>query len=142
VVVNREPITGDWPSFDAPLLREIAAALRRRRKAIAHHTGLSCKRDFSESATSTVERLNIEAGVLRLSVWSDGVMWLAVCIRRLGRRGGWAFKDTFHGDARDVSAEALVGMVEATLALSFGEEPVTEREQLRCVWTRVRPYVG
>jgi hypothetical protein len=140
--VKREPVAGDWPSFDAPLLREIAAAFLRRRKAIAYHYGLSCEREFSESAAGAVERLNLEAGDLRLSAWSDGVMWLAVCVRGFGRGAGWAFKDTFHGDVRDVSAEALVAMVEATLALPFGANPDKERELLRGVWARVRPSSG
>jgi hypothetical protein len=140
--VKRESTTGDWPTFDAPLLREIAAAFLRRHKAIAYHVGLSCDREFSESVAGAVERLNLDAGDLRLSVWSDGVMWLAVCVRGFGRNAGWAFKDAFHGDVQDVSAEALVGMVETTLALPFGAEPDKERQQLRGVWARVRPYAG
>ncbi|MGH7171104.1 MAG: hypothetical protein ACRELG_12570 [Gemmataceae bacterium] len=140
--MKRESVAADWPTFGAPLLREIAAAFLRRRKAIAYHTGLACGREFSESAASSVERLNLAAGALCLSFWSDGAMWLAVCVRRLGRGGGWAFQDTFHGDMRDVSAEALVGMVEATLALPFGADTVKEREQLRAVWSRVRPHAG
>jgi hypothetical protein len=142
VVVKREPAAGDWPTFDAPLLREIAAAFLRRRKAIAYQVGLSCQREFSESADGAVERLNLDAGDLRLSAWSDGVMWLAVCVRGFGRGAGWAFKDTFHGDVQDVSAEALVGMVETTLALTFGADPDKERQQVRRVWARVRPYAG
>jgi hypothetical protein len=140
--VKREPVAEDWPTFDAPLLREIAAAFLRRRKAIAYHAGLACEREFSESAAGAVERLNLEAGDLRLSAWSDGLMWLAVCVRGFGRGAGWAFKDAFHGDVQDVSAEALVGMVEATLALPFGADPEKGRPQLRGVWARVRPYAG
>jgi hypothetical protein len=89
-----------------------------------------------------VERLDLEAGSLRLSAWSDGAIWLGVCVRGFGPSGGWAFKDTFHGHVGDVSAEALVGMVEATLALPFGADAVKEREHLRSVWARVRPYAG
>jgi len=70
--VNRDPVAEDWPTSDAPLLRGIAAALQRRRKAIAYHVGLSCEREFTESAAGVVERLNLEAGHLRLSAWSDG----------------------------------------------------------------------
>jgi hypothetical protein len=140
--VKRKPATEGWPTFDAPLLREIAAAFRRRRKALAYRVGLSCERQFTESAEGATERLNLEAGDLRLSAWSDGVMWLALCVRGFGRGAGWAFKDTFHGDVQDVSAEALVGMVEATLALTFGADPDQERERLRGVWARVRPYAG
>jgi len=132
----------DWPKFDAQLLQSVAAAFLRRRQAIAYHTGLSCEREFSESSTEIIERLNLNVGHLRLCVWADGVMWLGVCVRGFGRDAGWAFKDTFHGDVQDVSAESLVGMVEATLALSFGSDPESERQQLRALWARVHPYVG
>lgn len=141
-MAKRKPAAEDWPTFDSPLLREIAAAFLRRRKAIAYHSGLSCEREFSESATGAVERLNLGAADLRLSVWSDGAMWLAVYIPGFGRSSGWAFKDAFHGDVQDVAAETLVGMVEATLALSFGADPTKEQQQLRRVWARVGPYAG
>jgi hypothetical protein len=140
--VKRKPVAEDWPTFDAPLLREIATAFLRRRKAIAYHSGLSCEREFSESAAGAVERLNLVAGDLRLSAWSDGVMWLAVSVRGFGRSAGWSFKDSFHGDVQDVSAETMVGMVEATLALSFGADQDQEQQRLRGVWARVGPYAG
>jgi hypothetical protein len=132
----------DWPAFDAPLLRGIAAAFLRRRKAIAYGVGLSCMREFCESVGGAVERLNFKAGDLCLSVWADGLMWLAVCVRGSGRDAGWAFKDTFHGDVRDVSAESLVRMVESTLAKRFGPDPDKERQELRAVWARVHPDKG
>jgi len=134
----------DWPAFDAPLLRRVAAAFLVRRKAIKHQAGLSCEREFSKSATGTVERLNLDArgGHLRLSIWADGVMWLAVSVLGLGRGAGWVFQDTFYGDLNDVPAEALLEMFEATLALPFGSNPDGERERLRGVWERVRPYAG
>jgi hypothetical protein len=131
----------DWPTFDAALLQGIATAFLRRRKAIAYRVALSCEREFSESASGAVERLNLQAGNLRLCIWADGVMWLAVCIRGSRRRGGWSFKDTFHGDVQDVSPESLVGMVEATLELPFGKDRDRESHALRTVWARVHPYV-
>jgi hypothetical protein len=131
-----------WPTFDASLLRGIAAAFLRRRKAIAYHRGLSCEREFSESVAGAVERLNLEAGHLRLCIWADGEMWLAVHVRGFGRGAGWAFKEAFYGDVQDVSAEALVGMVEATLALSFGSDPDRERQKLWATWARVYPHKG
>jgi hypothetical protein len=69
-------------------------------------------------------------------------MWLGVCVRAFGRGAGWAFRDSFHGDVGDVSAEALVGMVEATLAMTFGSDPENERRQLWQLWARVHPYSG
>jgi hypothetical protein len=122
------------------LLQAIAAAFRRRRKAIAYQAGLSCERELSELSAGAVERLNLETGPLRLCVWADGVMWLGVSIRGAGRGAGWAFQEAFHGDVQDVSAEALVGMVEATLALTFGSDPERERQALRAVWARVYPH--
>jgi hypothetical protein len=132
----------DWPIFDAPLLQGIAAAFEQRRKAIAYRSGLSCERAFTESAAGVVERLNLEAGDLRLCIWADGLMWLAVCVRGCGRGAGWAFKETWHGDVEDVSAETLVAMVEATLALRFGSDPERERQELWAVWARVHPHKG
>jgi hypothetical protein len=69
-------------------------------------------------------------------------MWLSVCVPGKGRNSGWSFKDSFHGDTRDVSAAALVGMLEATLGLTFGADKLAERERLRQVWARVRPRIG
>jgi hypothetical protein len=142
VIVKRESMTADWPDFDAPLLQEVAGAFRRRRMAIAYQQPLSCAREFTESNASAVERLTLVAGTLRLSIWSDGVLWLAVCVRASVRNAGWSFQDSFHGDVRDVSAESLVRMFEATLALTFGSNPAEERQQLRAVWSRVHPYAG
>lgn len=132
----------DWPSFDAPLLKEFAAALLSRRKAIAYHTVLTCEREFTESQTGAIERLSLDTRILRLSIWSDGEMWLSVHVRGLGRNAGWAFKDEFHGDVCDVSAEAIVGMVEATLSIPFGTDSETSRQRLRDVWARLHPHAG
>ena len=139
--MKRKPTGADWPAFDSPLLRDVAAAFLRRRKALRYRAGLSCGREFDETAGGTFERLNLDlpGGRLRLSVWADGVLLLSVCVPGRGRNSGWAFADAFHGDVDDVSAQTLVGMVEATLALPFGADPPAERERLRDVWRRVRP---
>jgi hypothetical protein len=138
--VKRKRAATDWPTFTALLLRDVAAAFLLRRKAIAYLVGLSCSREFSESATESVERLNLDTGSghCRLSVWADGVVWLSVCVRGLGPGAGWLFQDSFHGQMNDVSAEALVRMFEATLALRLGSDPESERQQLRAVWASVK----
>lgn len=136
-----EPST--WPAFDPPLLADIAAAFFRRWKAIAYRScQFSCGREFSESAERTFERFNLDlwGGRLRLSVWADGCLWLSVCVSAVGRDAGWAYKDAFYGNAQDVSAVTLVNMIQATLALPLGTDPITEREQLHAVWRRVYPY--
>lgn len=140
-MAKRNSVAADWPTFDAPLLQGVAAAFTRRHKAIAYQACLSCTREFSESASGTVERLNLDlrGGGVRLSVWGDGLMWLGVCVRGPGRNAGWAFQDDFHGDMGDISAEALVSMVETTLSLRFGSDQARERQQLREVWAHVAP---
>lgn len=139
----------DEPSFDSPLLRELAVAFARRRKGIRYRAGWSCGREFHETAEGTVERFDLDlcpgGGHLRLSVWADGELWFRLCVTGPGRNAGWAFMDWFHGSAEDLSPVALVGMIEATLAESFrpGEsDPAAYRERLRTIWARVRPRTG
>jgi hypothetical protein len=139
--------TQQWPVFDAPLLQAIAAAFRRRSKSLRYQAGLSCEREFSETADGVSERLNLDLrpdrGDLRLSVWQDGVMWLRLCVPAPGRNSGWAFLDQFYGSVLDVSPETLVSLTEATIAEPFhpgDTDPVAYRERLRTTWGRVRPY--
>jgi len=119
----------------------VAAAFGRRRKALRYKAGLACGREFTETPAGTTERLNLDlrGGLVRLCVWADGALWFGVSIPGIGRNSGWAFQDAFHGDVRDVSPAALVGMLEATLALSLTEDPVAGRRSLREVWGRVGP---
>jgi hypothetical protein len=138
--VKPESITTDWPTFNAVLLSRIASAFQKRHKAITYRIGFSCRREFNESESAGIERLNIDAGKLRLSVWSTGEMWFSVCVRALGRNAGWTFNDSFHGDIQNVSAEELVKMFEATLELPFGSDIYKERQKLRTLWARVCPY--
>jgi hypothetical protein len=134
-----------WPSFGAPLLQEVARAFLRRRKALRYQAGLTCGREFSETPQGSMERLNLDLrqgpADLRLSLWADGVLFLRLCVKGPGRNSGWAFLDSFHGDVQDVSAAALVGLVEATLAEPFevGRSDQREyRERWRQTWARVR----
>jgi hypothetical protein len=138
---RRQAEARGWPAFDAPLLQDIATAFRSRSKSLRYRAGLCCCREFTEAADGAVERLvlDLRGGHVRLSVWADGWMWLSVCVRAPGRNRGWDFKDEFGGDVRDLSGQALVGMVEATVRLRLGSDPGTEREQLRAVWRRVGP---
>jgi hypothetical protein len=130
-----------WPAFDAPLLQEISAAFLRRRKPLAHKAEASCEREFSESKSKTFERLNIDLRIgpqrrrVRLSVWSDGAMWLCVWVDAPGRGAKRRYKDRFHGDVRDVSSERLVGLIESTLS-----QPALEWQELRNLWAQVHPY--
>ena len=134
------------PDFNSPQLREIAEAFLQRGKAIRYKAGFKLEREFTETRESTSERLNLDLeddGLLRLSVWEDGEMWFGISVRAPGRNQGWAFQDNFHGSVLDVAAQTLVVMVEQSLAAGFRTgitDRVEYREQLRLVWSRVRPH--
>ncbi|MCI0361745.1 MAG: hypothetical protein L0211_24940 [Planctomycetaceae bacterium] len=137
--------TPGWPKFDSALLQEVVAAFQRRRKSIRTRAGLACEREFSETEDGAFERLNFDLqpgfGDMRLTVWEDGKMWLRLCVSAFQRQGGWAFKDDFYGSTDDVSPEALVAMVEATIEQSFypgSSDPEKYRERLRTIWRRVQ----
>jgi hypothetical protein len=141
---RKSPSLNGWPGFDAPLLRDIADAFARRRKALAYHATLACEQVFAEGPTGVCERLDLSrrsclGPLLQVTVWANAALWLAMTVRWQGRNAGWAFADRFHGAVLDVGPATLVGMVEATAALRFGAEPTAEREQLRQVWARVTP---
>lgn len=142
----RKAKQSDWPFFASGLLDSVAAAFRLRRKAIRYQAGVSCSREICETAAGASERLNLDfqpilGGDLRLSVWEDGLMWLRLCVAALGRNAGWAFIDSFYGSINDVSAAALVLMVEATMAEPFrvgNSDVASYRDQLRKIWGRVQ----
>jgi hypothetical protein len=141
--LRRKKTTDDWPAFDASLLQEVSAAFLRRRKSMKYRFGLSCERGFSETATGTFERLDLNTDwplLLGLSIWEDGELCLDVRLRPTKRQGPWVFKDSFYGDVNDVSGKALVQMVERTLSVPRGVDPEREKQKLREVWARVRPH--
>jgi hypothetical protein len=134
----------EWPEFAAPVLREVAAAFLRRRKAIRYHGRLTCGQDVSETATGSYERLNLDfdglLGLqLRLCLWEDGVLWVRACVRRPGTNRGWAFLDHFYGDWRDLAPAELVTKFEATILLCSGAVTVEGNDRLRALW---RPTGG
>jgi hypothetical protein len=152
--MKRKQVQADvsgWPAFDAPLLQGVVSAFLRRRKAIRYRAEmLSCEREFSETGCGAWERLNFDLcpgyGQLRLSVWDDGTMWLRLCVAGFGRNSGWIFKEEFHGSINDVSPEALLGMIEHTIAEPFlpgyaeYSDPIEYRRRLWTIWGRVRPF--
>jgi len=132
-----------WPTFDALLLQNVAAAFRHRRKAIRHQGALTCARVFDEKSRGTFERLNIDFKGLRrldvrLSVWEDGSMWLRVCLPGVGRDSGWAFLSSFYGEIARLSVTEVVERFEATSLLCFNPQPDCA-EKLRGLWREVGP---
>jgi hypothetical protein len=141
------PPSPGWPVFAAPVLRDVAAAFQRRRKAIGYHGRLSCGQEFSETATGSHERLNLDyeslPGLqLRLSLWEDGTLWLRACIRRPGTNQGWAFLDHFYGTWHDLAPSELVENFEATILVCSGAVPAEAGERLRALWRTAGPSPG
>jgi hypothetical protein len=92
-VVGRKATTTDWPTFDDPLLSDVAAAFLRRRKALGYHAALCCRREFAEEAQGTSERLDFTCRsvlgvIIQLSVWVGGCLRVAVHIQGKGRNSG------------------------------------------------------
>ncbi len=73
------------PLFESALLHDIASAIERRGKSIRYHGSLMCSR----AVEAPFERLNVDVESIlgwsiRLSIWSDGHLWL--CVRELGSK--------------------------------------------------------
>ena len=102
--------------FESALLREIASAVERRGKAIRYHGDLECSRAVEDS----IERLNVDfAAILgfrvRLSIWSDGVLWLGITKPGPKSTGGWAYRDEFHSHLDSLDAHGVVERFEQTI---------------------------
>ena len=67
------------PLFESALLHDVASAIERRGKSIRYRGCLECSR----AVEAPFERLNVNFassvyGDIRLSIWSDGRLWLCV----------------------------------------------------------------
>ena len=112
------------PSFEWLALDAVAAAFRRRGKAIRYHGKLSVTREIDAGE----ERLNVDySGLfklqLRLSVWSTGDWWLLACQPRPGRAGGWLFKHELRGELANRVAVVLVKSFEDSMLVGYWSAP-------------------
>ena len=102
--------------FESALLRQIADGFERRGKAIRYHGELECSRAVEDS----IERLNVDFTAIvgcrvRLSVWSDGVLWLGITEPGPRRTGGWAYRNEFHSHLDSLDACSVVERFEQTI---------------------------
>lgn len=132
----------DMPEFDMPALADLAAAFRRRGKAIRHYGDLGVTRE----AEASQERLNVDYSgpsklQLRFSVWSTGDWWFLACQPRPGREGGWLFKHELRGDVEDRAGDAFVKSFEDSMLLGYWS--ADERlAKLRGLWHVSRRRAG
>ena len=127
-----------FSDFESDSLTELTAEFRSRSKAVTYYTSdWNISRETSEDDP---ERLNVDAkhfnDNLRLSVWSDRVVWFRKC--RGPAKNGWKFMLSFHGDASSVTSSAIVdqfiasflnGSLSEHLAIWANESPVIERSE-------------
>ena len=103
------------PDFESDVLWGIAIAVARRGKAIRSWGTLELSRAIEE-----FERLNLDfAGSsrfhVRLSIWSDGALWLGVTRPGPRRAGGWDHRDEFHSRLTGLGPRDVVERFEQTI---------------------------
>lgn len=121
-----------FPQFDANTLVTLTDAFRTRSKAITYHApNWTISRDDETDS----ERFNVDAdghhGKLRLSIWSDGVMWMRLCRGRA--KNGWDFMLSFHGDRNDLDAQTIVEQFIASMT--------SHSDTLLSTWGNVAPVI-
>ena len=143
--VGMDKSVSDWPTFDSPLLRRIADAFVRRRKAIRYKSKeLLFEKELDEQDGRRYERLNIQVSrweqrptQIRLSIWEDSVLWLGV---HQPAKRGWAFKMEFHGHVEAIAPAEVVGLFEETMSLASEVSRSDDSEDgIRELWKEANP---
>ena len=117
-------------NFISPALADLAAAFRRRSKAVRYHGKLMLSREAQDND----ERLNVDCCdlaklALRLSVWSSGDWWLLACKPRPARDGGWLFKYELRGNLGRWDAEETVQWFEDSMLLTYTDQDCSARSR-------------
>jgi hypothetical protein len=107
----------DPAGFISVLLQNLAEAIELRGKAIRYHGILSVSRLIEEPG----ERLNVDITAIlghrvRLSVWSDGAIWLNVNKPGPRRAGGWEYNRKLRGQIEKECPAEIVSRLESTIA--------------------------
>ena len=108
------------PAFGSAFLDRIGLSLGRRAKAIKHKSwGFECTRNHEADG---IERLDVSleevgSALVRLRIWEDGGVWLAV--HQPGRRNepGWAFEYTGRGSLSAFDSSVVISKFEETMSL-------------------------
>jgi hypothetical protein len=107
----------DVPDFESDLLWDIALAVARRGKAIRYHGTLELSRADEEFERLNLDFTDVLGFRVRLSIWSDSVVWLGITKRGPRRTGasGWAYRDEFHSRLDDLTPHDVVERFEQTI---------------------------
>jgi hypothetical protein len=134
-------------SFESSLLRAVAEGFQKRSKALRHQTKALVITREKDINSSEPERLNIDAKTIearptqvRLSVWSDGVLWFRAC---QPTKAGWSFMLAFHGQLKTSATRDMEPLFEKSLGLVYGATRKSEcDQQLLSLWRAVSPVVA
>jgi len=110
---KKSPEQPSSPRFESDRLHGIAHAVAQRGKAIRYHGDLECRRAIEDFG----ERLNVDFTAIggfcvRLSIWTDGVLWLGITKPGPRRVGGWAHYDPFHSHLGDLDAPDVLDVLD------------------------------
>ena len=126
--------------FESEFLESLAAAFRRRRKAISHGSQqASCAKVYESTARQKLERLEIHIqmrtrGKFRLHAWPDRMVWLDA---RKSAKAGWAWEWTLDGRLLgQADIGLIIGAVEKSLEL-FYEIDGPQVHKFAPVWIRL-----
>ena len=132
-----------WPIFETPKLAALQGAFACRRTALQHHSRVfECNRQIEKG----YERVNFDytseqtpLTEIRLSAWSDGVMFLRAC--QGSKKKGWIYNVRFYGNLSEVAPEEVVVMFETTLVTSTQSKPSECEGDIWSVWKDVEPHM-
>ncbi len=103
------------PDFESALLWDIAIAMARRCKAIRNHGSLESSRAVEDRERLNLDFTGLSGFRVRLSIWSDAVIWLGITKPGPKHAGGWAYRDEFHSRLGDFTAQGVVERFEQTV---------------------------
>jgi hypothetical protein len=126
--------------FDSSFLRNIASAFASRAKALKYQSSrfvvTRAHSDGNETLNLELDTLEDRPTRLRLIIWADSAMWLAVHQPGPSAQGGWDFSFETNGYIATTSAKELVPLVERTRAIVFGPTRATDaKDAAAAIWT-------
>jgi len=128
------------PKFASGFLDGVADAVGRRAHAIKHrafHFGCTREQDGpNERMNLDVKLLDTPATTARVSLWSDGAMWLGVN-KPASSHQGWSFVFAASGRADVLSAEQIVANFEQTLGIADSAQRSCSEADIMDAWSDV-----
>lgn len=113
------------PDFESDVLWDIAIAVARRGKAIRKWGTIESSRAVDEFERFNLDFSGISRFNVRLSIWSNGALWVGVTKPGPSRTGGWGYRTEFHS--------RLTGLGPADIVERF-EQTIQSPTEVRTFW--------